>query len=377
MTSRLRSVFVLLLVVALAQAAPAVAAGKQVLEREVAPGVTYRRVINPKIPRVTHTITVDPASGYTLDVGLAKPKLPGMATTSSMASEAGALAAINGDFGILPGRPAHLFADDGELLQPSQVGGNGRGFGFGPDGTPMHIGVTNVRMSVAASGARVRVERWNNGPPGANGLVVFSPRGGTWETPPEDACAARLISASGWSVAGTGMERSFTVDAVRCGQAPMNPDGGFVLASRQSGTGSAYIQALAPGSPVSLKWTVGWTGTQDVLGGSAVLVENGDMAAEAGCSGYLCMKHPRTGVGITADGKVLMIQVEGRYWRSNGATLSQFARIFINAGASYAMNLDGGGSSTMVIEGKVVNYLSDGIQRSVSSALLVVPDPAA
>lgn len=350
-------------------------AGAAAITREIAPGITYKRITQPKIPRVTHIVRLDPASGYTLDVVQAKPKLPGMDTVANMTKDNGAIVGINGDFGILPGRPAHLFADDGELFQPAILGGVGRGFGFGADGTTMHIGNTPVNMSMIAPLRTTPVTHWNSGSPKSDELAVFTARGGTMEAPPSDACAARLLPTGGWHDAGRGQQRSFTVDVARCSSAKLALDDGLVVASKLSGIGADAIQELVPGETVSLKWTLGWAGVTDVLGGSAVIVKQGESTVSSNCPSYLCLKHPRTGVGISADGKVLLIVVEGRYWRSKGVTPGQFARIFIQQGATYAMNLDGGGSSTMVVEGKIVNYLSDGVQRQVSSSLQIVPDP--
>jgi exopolysaccharide biosynthesis protein len=63
---------------------------------------------------------------------------------------------------------------------------------------------------------------------------------------------------------------------------------------------------------------------------------------------------PRTAIGMNRNGRYLyLIVVDGRQpFYSNGATLSELARLFIEEGAYIAMNLDGGGSSTMVIEGE-------------------------
>jgi len=55
--------------------------------------------------------------------------------------------------------------------------------------------------------------------------------------------------------------------------------------------------------------------------------------------------------------------------------MRRFARLFLHLGATFAMNLDGGGSSTMVVNGTVVNRPSSGVERSVSSAIVVLPGP--
>jgi exopolysaccharide biosynthesis protein len=79
-------------------------------------------------------------------------------------------------------------------------------------------------------------------------------------------------------------------------------------------------------------------------------------------------------VGVTADGKILMVVVDGRQAKwSVGVSLPQFAEIFRQFGAIAALNFDGGGSTTMVVKGEVLNRPSLGHQRLVSTALMVLP----
>jgi hypothetical protein len=74
---------------------------------------------------------------------------------------------------------------------------------------------------------------------------------------------------------------------------------------------------------------------------------------------------------------VLLITVDGRRpGHSVGMTTRGFARLFVSLGADRALNLDGGGSTTMYVRGRVVNRPSDGTERPVSSALLVLPPRA-
>jgi exopolysaccharide biosynthesis protein len=89
----------------------------------------------------------------------------------------------------------------------------------------------------------------------------------------------------------------------------------------------------------------------------------------------------RTAVGITQDDKLLMVTVDGlprekaaRDGKSSiGMTLEELAELMINLGAVEAMNLDGGGSTTMWIDGKVVNRPTTGYQQYVSNALVITP----
>lgn len=78
---------------------------------------------------------------------------------------------------------------------------------------------------------------------------------------------------------------------------------------------------------------------------------------------------PRTGVGIKKDGTVLVVVADGRSDDSVGMTLTEFGRYFVQLGADRAMNFDGGGSSEMVVNGKIMNDPSDGTERPVRVAL--------
>jgi exopolysaccharide biosynthesis protein len=68
-----------------------------------------------------------------------------------------------------------------------------------------------------------------------------------------------------------------------------------------------------------------------------------------------------------------MVTVDGRQTFSVGMSLPEFADLLLKLGACQAINLDGGGSTTMVLEGQIVNYPSDQTgERSVGNCLLLV-----
>lgn len=77
----------------------------------------------------------------------------------------------------------------------------------------------------------------------------------------------------------------------------------------------------------------------------------------------------RTIAGITSDGKILLVTVDGRTTRSIGATLREAAVIARALGMRDAINLDGGSSSTMAVRGQVINF-NRGSERPVSDALV-------
>lgn len=87
-------------------------------------------------------------------------------------------------------------------------------------------------------------------------------------------------------------------------------------------------------------------------------------------------RHPRTAAGWTQEGELLLLVVDGRSATSRGATLNETAAILLAHGAVEALNLDGGGSSTLWVKGEVLNQPSDKTgERPVASILALVPEP--
>ena len=117
---------------------------------------------------------------------------------------------------------------------------------------------------------------------------------------------------------------------------------------------------------------------EDIVSGVPQLIKNGKIEItweqEKSSKSFVETKHPRTAVAKLRDGKFLMITVDGRSEASGGISLQNLAEILLELGATDAMNLDGGGSTTMYLEGKIVNQPSDKEgERKVGDAILVFP----
>ena len=125
---------------------------------------------------------------------------------------------------------------------------------------------------------------------------------------------------------------------------------------------------------VTLTWDVDdWAGV-DVVGGAPQLLANGRVVANDNCGTYFCLRNPRAGVGYTEDGRILLVVVDGRSSSSIGVTPSASRTSSRTSAPTSALNLDGGGGATMWVKGKgVVNVPSDGSERVVSNAVLVLP----
>lgn len=145
-----------------------------------------------------------------------------------------------------------------------------------------------------------------------------------------------------------------------------------------SGNGSAasFLNSVRKGDNLTLSQTLGSAAADaapSVASAGPLLVYNGQVkvtgSEEKIAPDIAQGRAPRTGVGIKKDGTVLLVVADGRSKSSAGFSLNEFAKYFVKLGADRAMNFDGGGSSEMVIRGRVMNKPSDGQERAVRVAL--------
>lgn len=116
----------------------------------------------------------------------------------------------------------------------------------------------------------------------------------------------------------------------------------------------------------------------NILGAGPRLVANGQIFVTADAEQFPADikfgRAPRSAVGVTQWGDYILAVVDGRQAQSRGCTLQEWAEILLNKfGAVNAINLDGGGSSELVVKDKLVNSPSDGSERYVGSALAILP----
>ena len=165
------------------------------------------------------------------------------------------------------------------------------------------------------------------------------------------------------------------------------PPGDYILSA--SGTmreelknllqiGTKIIHFVKQTSPMDSRTGTLFKTAEDIVGGVPQLIKNGKIEItwqeEKTSKSFVETKHPRTAVAKLKDGKFLMITVDGRSEASGGIGLQNLAEILLELGATDAMNLDGGGSTTMFLSGKIVNHPSDKEgERKVSDAILVFP----
>jgi Tol biopolymer transport system component len=339
----------------------------------LAPGVTFAELRYESSD--IFVVRVKPHFKPTIDVVLGGNTLAGRERVSSVARLHGAVAAINGDFPLPSGKPSHPFAQDGDLKLTSFAFGNNFAISVDENHTYLDHPVELLRVSERDSGDTWMFERWNSGTPTSAEIAAFSPPGGTEDQPPRYACSARLMPSGRrrWLPERRGIVRPFQVNGARCSAKRMGRLGGVVLAAQPGTDGAFLLDTLRTEEELAVSWYFdGWTGVADSIGGFPALMDKGEVVAH-GCSSLLCNRHPRSGIGITANDVVILVVADGRRADSAGLTLFQFGKLFDNLGATDAVNLDGGGSSTMVVKGKIRNQPSDGSERAVCCTVLVLP----
>lgn len=132
------------------------------------------------------------------------------------------------------------------------------------------------------------------------------------------------------------------------------PEGGYVISGPKSILKQFWgVERVK----VEIATVPEWKNVRHIISGGPYLVKNGeifvDMTAEK--LGAIGGRNPRSAIGYTADNNLILAVVDGREGSSIGMTLMELANFMKSAGCIGAINLDGGGSTVMYINGRVVN----------------------
>ena len=343
--------------------------------KTVADGVEYsevRREFGGKAVNI-HLLRLD-LKKVRLDVHHAMDAAIGTETTSSIATRHKAFAAINAGFFRLDttpfaGDPVGLFMIDGEPLSEAI---NDR----------IQLFISNRSNRSDTLFARMRLlqsvtlgkETFDitgvNRERKADDIVIYTPQFGPTTKTSEGGL--ELVIAKGIITSA--------LDGLGNAAIPRN---GYVVSAS-----GKYHQSVAAVERTngSLRLTRRWDGLPaeltkdrsqlDIVTGVPQLIKNSKIditwEQEKSSKAFVETRHPRTAVAKLNDGKFLMLTADGRSDESAGFDLYDLAAYFLELGATDAMNLDGGGSTTMFLDGKVVNKPSDKEgERKVGDAILV------
>lgn len=294
---------------------------------------------------------------YAVKPVLARGRVPGLQTTSGMSDAADAVAAVN----------ATYFAGNGDMIGLVKIDGVIAGtmyytrsaFGLMPDGRPV-FGRASYSGTVTLGGetqpvSGVDAER------GENNLIVYNKWYGSRTRTNE-----------------YGMEytvRNGKVTSIQTGNSPIPADGCVISVH---GTAAEAFAGVQIGDRAVVREDLGspWNEAVQIMGAGPRLVEGGQVHVTAEeeefPSDIRYGRAPRSAVAVLRNGNYLFGVVDGRQADSHGLTLTEWAKLLIKMGAVDAVNLDGGGSSDLVLGGQVQNKPSDGSERAVGSALILM-----
>jgi exopolysaccharide biosynthesis protein len=346
----------------------------------IAPGVEHLQITRGSKPDNVATgpwliniLRIDPDKAR-LRLVHAMDEAVGLETVSSMAARYGALAAVNSGYfrttGTYRGDSVGVEVLNGKLWSEPYNARAALGLIERNGKQEMIFGHLKFEGQIVA--ATKHTINGLNRPREENELIVFMPefhrttltdsegveiivrRGRVVQL--SDLVGSSVIPADGFVISATGTARSWALTNLRRG---------------------AQVHLNLNLSPVGVEQAANWKRATSIVGGGPQLIRNGRVeitnAAEKILPSFVSDLHPRTAVARLRSGQILLVTVDGRQpGVSIGMSLVTLADLLLEFGAIEAINLDGGGSTAMVIKNKLVNKPSDASgERPVSDAILI------
>jgi hypothetical protein len=326
---------------------------------QVEPGICYRQAEGPDSSDV-FMARIDPRDPeLQVRSALTADHLGSTRTLRDSAAAHGAVLATNGDFfhdaapGISPVGPV---ITNGSVVRLDRR--FDAAFTISRDGRAWAAGRSDTFLVLQGAAGPLNLYHVNSVPP-KDEVAVYNSYWGPSLSLPFDACFATFDPITPDQLA--------PLDS-QCGPVsgvPLSP-GRLVIVGR--GAAASWLEASA-GSVVGIGDPLGLTTVQFMAGGSDALLQNGGLAP---LSGAHAGPSPRTAVGVDAKGFLYLVVVDGRRAGSPGMSLSGLQAYLKGLGIVDAINLDGGGSSEMVLYNRIRNRPSDGKERPVTGAIEVV-----
>lgn len=365
--------------------------------KTVAPGLEYLQFARGQYvkddpstgPWFINMLRVNPKM-YELEVRHALDEGVGVETVTDLAGRLGAIAAINGGFfalnGSYRGDAVGALMMNGSLLSEPWAGRTALGIAQKDNTTELVFGalrwdgrlrITNPSPDTprpVESADTVRNLSGINRPRNDNELILYT----------SDFHRTTLTNNYGVEA----LVHDGKIVRVFSGRGSnLIPPGGYILSA--SGVYAEWaLKMLLPKAQIELKSECLsneggndelWRKATSIVTGWPRLLRGGqtdiNFQREGLNNEFAETWHPRTAIGRLSDGRILLVTVDGRQPElSAGMSLTMLAKLLADYDAVEALNLDGGGSTTMVVRGVVVNSPSDkNGERPVSDALLLFP----
>ena len=340
----------------------------------VAPGIEHHSLTITETPLTIDVLTIQwPQPDVNFEAAIATDSINGSQVeyTTSLAREKDApahrvVAAVNGDFFHIgeSGLPVNIHVQDGEIITNPTIR---EAFAITQD-KKVFIGNLRFRGTLATSDSQAHEIAGVNIPRGEDQLVLYNRYNG--KTTETNMYGTELLvkPLDPWQI--TMPVRGRIIDR-KIGQGNMALGEANVVLSGHHRAGIFLNNQVAIGDTVSmvLRLLPEIGQITDAIGGGPLLIKNGKVVAPDD------VRHPRAGIGINRDtSAVYLFTVDGRSEASAGMTLYELGKFLRDKFNLWqALNLDGGGSTTMVIWDTIVNTPSDPTgERPVGNALLLI-----
>lgn len=356
---------------------------KTASEQTVTEGVVYKKITESSVPWSINLAEIDLTTpGLQIMAVTAFDSLAGNRMTSSMAADLeqkgiNVVVATNADFYEEGGYSTNYIVVDGQMV--SMAHQNFSAIGFDNKNRPF-IGRINYNARLITKNSTrqlsgINKKRLQNELIIYNGFNGKSTRTNKWGAEASLRLLHKpLINDTILAVVEQKQNHAGNM---------LIPADYFILSGHNES--SLFIKdSLSTGDTVRIVINVGGMPDklEDMLGGFTQLVTNGENSAmqsfdqegnPAARERFALARHPRTAIGFNKEKtKLFLMTVDGRQPASAGMTLEELGDYMAGLGCWQALNFDGGGSTTMVIDGKVVNVPSDPTgERAVATALMI------
>ena len=359
----------------------------------VAPGLVHTYYVRQQGPWRLHVVRVElRGQHFAVRAARALDSLRGREKTTAMAARARAAGrdvrvALNADFfDLRSGESVNNQVSDGRIWKALSMSGTPGGavksargqFGVTRRGGPVIDRF--VFAGILRSGRTLwALDGVNAIPSNGQGLVLWLPEANG--RPRADTAragrelAVRVVRGS-WRDSLM-LQVHGTVAAAD--SAPLASGHGVLVAYGATASRLDSLAALTRPFAARADWLPSAGPIDELVGGWPVILRDGAPTVDASATRELTIpgnanaRHPRSLIGFDADTSHLyLVAIDGRSKASVGMTLAEAADFLRDIGVAHALNLDGGGSTTLVIDGRIVNTPSDpGGERTVGNAVLV------
>lgn len=342
---------------------------------QAGPGVTYTKLREPLAPNVIYMMEVDLKNpAIKMETAKAKSLKYALERPSDMARKADSLGhrvigIVNSDFFLSTQDPDNMQVIKGEITRKQRSGYSVVAFDTSNNymlAYPSFKGnvITKTKVLTINDVDEARA---------ANQLNIYNSYWGASTGTQSLGTEAVLTPLSPW----------FVNDTVRCIASSVaktsgnTPIGKFQMVLSAHGSADTLLtSSIKQGDTVSVYIGVGGSlpKIRELVGGRPIFYKDGlfDSARAAGTT-VMLTRNPRTIVGFSKDStKCYILVVDGRQTYSVGMDMYEMAKLMRTLNIYHAMNFDGGGSASMVLNHAIMNKPSDGAERAVSNGLMVI-----